>query len=110
MENLEVFPSEEEFGYIFARDDYQLGNDRDGTLRTPEEIEIKGYKLGNVEIKSLKKFKFEDTEKLFLPRDLTLCILKRNDRLDEQVKLDLMRQSGVTLDETRDRGGRRRSF
>ncbi|EGX48707.1 hypothetical protein AOL_s00079g346 [Orbilia oligospora ATCC 24927] len=110
VENLEVFPSEEEFGYIFARDDYQLGNDRDGTLRTPEEIEIKGYKLGNVEIRSLKRFKFEDTEKLFLPRDLTLCVLKRNDRLDEQVKLDLMRQSGVTLDETRDRGGRRRSL
>ncbi|KAF3210670.1 hypothetical protein TWF191_011150 [Orbilia oligospora] len=110
VETLEVFPSEEEFGYIFARDDYQLGKDRDGAPRTPEEIEIKGYKLGNVEIKSLKKFKFEDTEKLFLPRDLTLCVLKRNDRLDEQVKLDLMRQSGLTLDETRDRGGRRRSF
>ncbi|KAK6502574.1 hypothetical protein TWF506_003153 [Arthrobotrys conoides] len=110
VESLEIFPSEEEFGYIFARDDYQLGNDRDGAPRTPEEIEIKGYKLGDVEIRSLKKFKFEDTEKLFLPRDLTLCVLKRNEGLDEQVKLDLMRQSGVILEQTRDRGCRRRSL
>ncbi|KAK6330708.1 hypothetical protein TWF718_002909 [Orbilia javanica] len=110
VENLEIFPSEEEFGYIFARDDYQTGLDRDGTERTPEEIEIKGYKLGDVEIRSLKRFKFEDTEKLFLPRDLIWCILRRNERLDGRVKQDLVRQSGLILEETRDRGGRRRSL
>ncbi|RVD90312.1 uncharacterized protein DFL_001286 [Arthrobotrys flagrans] len=110
VENMEIFPSEEEFGYIFARDDYQVGVDRDGTERTPEEIRIKGYRLGDVQVRGLKWFKFEDTEKLFLPRDLILCVLKKNEGLDEEVKQDLIQQSGVILEETRDRGGRRRSF
>ncbi|KAK6496155.1 hypothetical protein TWF481_002179 [Arthrobotrys musiformis] len=112
VENLEIFPSEEEFGYIFARDDYQIGTDRDGTERTPEEIGIKGYRLGDVEVSGLKNFKFEDTEKLFLPRDLILCILKKNEGLDERVKQDLIRQSGAIsiLEETKDRSGRRRSL
>ncbi|KAK6522311.1 hypothetical protein TWF281_002875 [Arthrobotrys megalospora] len=109
VEHLDVFPSEDEFGYIFARDDYQTEFDRDGTARTAEEIAMKGYKLGDVEMRGLKTFKFADTDKLFLPRDLNWCILKRNEGLGEDVKRALIQKSGEQLDEAIE-GGRRQSM
>ncbi|KAK6342122.1 hypothetical protein TWF730_001600 [Orbilia blumenaviensis] len=113
VETMEVYPSEEEFGYIFARDDYQVTMDRDGTERTPEEIDAKGFRLGDVGVRGLKSFKFEETEKLFLPRDLTLCVLRRNEGLRADVKQALVRQSGLLGNDMGDEGGvggRRRSF
>ncbi|KAK6508398.1 hypothetical protein TWF506_010491 [Arthrobotrys conoides] len=82
---------------------------RDGTLKTPDEIE-NGFKLENVEIKSLEKFIYERTHNsLFnkhfcFPVDLVPCIVRRNEGLDPKIKRALAnRHAEETVEKCRER-------
>ncbi|KAF3199637.1 hypothetical protein TWF679_001255 [Orbilia oligospora] len=59
-------------------------HDTDGSLRDPREVEKMGFELGDVHIKGLRCFTYEDTSEYFLPRDLIPCILAKNKGIREE--------------------------
>ncbi|KAK6531422.1 hypothetical protein TWF281_008227 [Arthrobotrys megalospora] len=72
------------------------GVDTDNMPRELHEIENMGFELGDVEIQGLKLFKFHDTHRFYLPRDLIPCILRKNPGLEEQGKKSLAESYGKT--------------